>query len=595
MRRDTLALRSHSLTLKRRAEFGFCFFALCFAVVAARLIDVQVYQHAALKARADRYHIRDMHIEPARGLLRDRNGSLLAQNLPLKSVYADPKMIDDPAAVAAQLASVLGEKPETLEARLRRPGSFAWLKRKVDKSTEAAVRKLNIKGVDFAPETKRVYPQKTLAANVIGFANIDGKGIEGLERSLDPTLAGKPGEVVAEVDAYGRVIPGTEQRRVDVVDGYSVTLTLDTAIQHIAEQAVETTFAKYQAAGVCAIVMDPRTGEILAMATRPTFDPNQPAADATPNESPERKMARRRNRCVTDVYEPGSTMKSITAAAALQAGAITPSSTFYCGGSFMVGKRRIRCVLHGAEYAHGHGAQTIKGILRESCNVGAAQIGLRLGGQKLYRAIADFGFLGDTRVGLSGEQPGLLDPPSNWVPVKLANVAFGQGVAVTPLQVVTAYSAIANGGKLMQPYMIRRVEDANGTLVQEYAPHVVRQVVSAETAREVTCCLKGVVEEGTGKPAQVKGYSVAGKTGSAQKVVGGHGYAAGHFVGSFVGFAPADNPRIACIVMVDEPQGSHWGATTAAPAFQQIIAGALWSLKVPPDRPQDLPQVAVGR
>ncbi len=578
--------RAYRDTLKHRVEWGSLIIAGCFLLLGLRVLDLQTRQHARFKEMATQYHVRRIPIPAARGILRDRNGNSFTQNLPLKSVYAVPRQVKDPADAARRLSPLLDRSPQYLEECMRREKKFVWLRRKVDRRVEGEVRALKIKGINFISETRRTYPLKTLAAHLIGFADTDGKGIEGLERQLERTIGGTDGWVMAEVDAMGGIIPGTVHERHEAQDGHNVTLTLDARVQHITETAIQKAFDTYQAAGICAVVIDVRTGEILAMANRPTLDPNRPGESAG---------GARRNRCVTDVYEPGSTLKSITVSAALQEHAITPANTFGCGGTYQIGRRRIRCVLHGP-YKHGHGSQTIRGILRESCNIGTAQIGARLGGRKLYHYIADFGFLGDTRLGLMGEQRGMLEPPDSWAAIKLANVAFGQGVAVTPLQIANAYAAIANGGRLMQPYLIRRIEDSKGNMVEEYEPRVVRQVLSPETARIVTECLKVVVEEGTGKPARVEGYSVAGKTGSAQKVAeGGHGYAAGRFVASFVGYAPADSPRIAAIVVVDEPKGSHWGATTAAPAFQQIIQGSLWCLKVPPDRPVGLQRAVVGR
>jgi len=572
-------------TIKRRTEWAFCFIFVWFLFLSYQLFNIQVRQHAHFKKQAARYHNRRIQVDAVRGILYDRNGTALTQNLPLKSVYADPSLIDDPAATARRLAGPLDRSPEYLEKCLRREGSFAWLRRKVDRETEQAVRALNLKGIDFVPETKRAYPLKSVAANLIGFTDIDGKGVEGLEQQLQETIAGKPGWVKAEVDALGRIIPGTTYERVEAVDGHSVILTIDARIQHLAETAIAKAQATYQAAGVSAVVLDPRTGEILALANRPTYDPNMPAKSET---------ASRRNRCVTDLYEPGSTLKAITVAAALEEGVIRPTSLFHCAGSYPIGKQRIRCVVH-APYTNGHGAQTIRGVLRESCNIGTAQIASRLGSRKLYRYIADFGFIGDTRSGLIGERRGSLTPPSTWAPIKQANVSFGQGVSVTALQVAVAYGAIANGGKLMQPYFIRRIEDGEGKVVQEYHPSVVRQVISKQTADLLAECLQEVVEKGSGKPAQLEGYTVAGKTGSAQKVIEGwRGYAPGRFVASFIGFAPVSEPRIVCIVVVDEPKGSHWGATCAAPAFREIVQGTLWCMKVPPDRPVDLQQTALG-
>lgn len=507
------------------------------------------------------------------------NGS--SKSRPTVSVRAYPREIRNPGDVARRLAPVLDVPAEKIEMLLNSKSRFVWLRRHVDSATAKAVEQLGLPGIGLVPEMRRHYPLRQLAANLIGHTNIDGVGMDGLERQLDKTLAGTPGRLKAEVDALRNVIPGTRCERVEPVDGHRIVLTIDTYIQHLVETAIQKVQEVYRARSVCAVVLDPRSGEILAMATRPTYDPNCPAK-SEPDE--------RRNRCVTDIYEPGSTLKSITVAAALEEGVITPNSVFTCAGTYTIGKRRIRCVLHGP-YQNGHGTQTIRGILRESCNIGAAQIGMRLGARALYRYIADFGFIGDTSAGLIGEQRGLLDPPDQWLRIRLANVAFGQGVSVTPLQLAVAYAAIANGGRLMQPYFILREEDASGKLLRQHHPRVVRQVISPDTAHLLTECLKEVVAEGTGKPARIPGYVVAGKTGSAQKVqvvAGKPVYK--DYVASFVGYAPADNPRVVALVVVDEPKGSHWGATCAAPAFREIVQGALWYLKVPPDRPAEWQQ-----
>jgi cell division protein FtsI (penicillin-binding protein 3) len=460
------------------------------------------------------------------------------------------------AEAAKKIAPVLGKKPEAVLKKLKEEKPFVWLERGVTAEQRAAIEKHNLGGVDFLKEAKRFYPQREVGAQVIGFAGLDSQGLEGIELGYDEFLKGEPGYILIAKDALGRPIspeaPGVRQSQ----EGCELVLTLDRNIQYIAEKELKKAVQGASAKGGMAVVMNPKTGEILAMAGQPSFDPNRFTT------YPAHLL---KNRNITDAFEPGSTFKAFLLAAALEEGVTSPKDVFFCeNGTYSVGGR----VIHDT---HKYGWLSLSEIIKVSSNIGASKVGKKLGRGKYHHYLKSFGFGSKTGIDLPGEISGFLPGPQHWSEVGLANISFGQGVSLTALQLTNALSAIANGGALMRPYVVKAVLDHEGTVLKENRPKVIRQVISPETARTVGAILKTVTEEGgSGKAAGVPGYEVAGKTGTAQKALpNGKGYSDKR-IGSFFGFAPAGNPQAVIAVIIDEPEGIRYGGVVAAPAFKAI-------------------------
>ena len=547
--------------------------AVFYVLIGLRLFHLQVILAPYFKEKA-RAHIVKIPLLARRGTIYDRDGKKLALSIDAYDIFADPTMVKNKAEVARRLAPIVGWKEESLLRVFSRRGRFAYIVRRADVELWRKVAAENFLGIDATPTMKRVYPGGTLAAHILGFTNVDGKGIEGLEKVYDKELAGQDGYVIAEVDARGKIIPGSRRDRVEPVHGKDLVLTIDSPLQHCLEMELEKSYSAHSANGASAVVMEPRTGEILALANMPTFDPNH---------IDQSNANLRRNRAVTDIYEPGSTLKTITASAALNEKVATMDTIFHCNGSIRIGRRVVKCLVH-PPFVHGHGAINIATILKYSCNMGAAGMGFRLGSERLYSYEKAFGLLEKPGTELPGEMQGMCDRWQDWPQVKLANVAFGQGIAVTPLQLAKAYCAVANGGLVMRPYVVKEVRRPDGTVEVVKGPVLIRRVISEQTAAVVSQALHGVVTGGTGKTARVEGYKVCGKTGSSQKAsMTRRGFAAGKFIASFVGFLPLTDPRAMILVSVDEPKGTHWGATVAAPVFQQVAREAMWRMKVAPD------------
>jgi len=560
-----------------------------YLAILIQLFCVQILDRARYLAVADD-RMRHLTEVGERGTIYDRTGSVLATNIPAYSVCAYPRSfqtIQDREMAVEELSKMLGLTKNEIEDKMRRSDTFVYIKRHIPYEIGEKIAAEKLPGIGLERETKRYYPGYKLAAQVIGFTEQDGiVGVEGIEVAQNKELTGRKGEIIAQVDAKGRVIPETRRVKKRAEPGNDIFLTIDRNLQHIAEKALEKTFKTYNAAGAVAIVMDPHTGEILALANCPRFDPNNRKGTDD---------SYWRNRAVRDVYEPGSTLKLVTVAAAVEEGVSPRQKVAVCTSSGLpVGNHRIRCALH-RPYLAGHGSVDMYSIIRNSCNIGAASIAMhKLGAEKMYEYLGKFGLLNKPGSGLPGEQILPLDKPDTWPTIKLANVGFGQGVAVTPLQMASAYSVIANGGVLMQPRIVKEIRSPDGSVIESFHPKTIRRVVSEQTAATVTDMLVGCVEEGTGKPAKIEGYTVAGKTGSAEKAVPGQGFNTGKYVASFMGFVPARNPRLVICVVVDEPKGSHWGATCAAPVFREIAEKAMIYLRVPPDEPAKVKPPADG-
>jgi len=542
--------------------------ACAFLGTVARLFIVQVVQHDDLRRLAEKQRSTTIALRPPRGSIVDRHGQPLALSSSAESLYALPARISDPERLAVSLASVLNEPAAEIRKRLAVDRPFTWVKRKLPPLVAQAVRDLRAPGLGFIKESLRLYPNRELAAHLLGFEGIDGRGLEGVELAWDSTLAGQPGLALAERDALGREVTGIPTVLKPAVPGRGVRLTLDATTQHLVEREIETAWRRTRSHSALAVVLDPRTGELLALAIRPTFNPNSFAA-ATGAEW--------RNRAITDPFEPGSIFKVIVAAAALEEGVMHPQDRVYAEqGAITVANTVIR------DWKRW-GWLTFSEVLQHSSNVGAIKIGFALGKERLHRYIIGFGLGGLTGLGLPGESRGQVRPPERWSGLSLASMSIGQEVSVTAIQMVAAFAAVANGGRLLRPQVVRAVLDPEGREVQSFEPEVVRNVISPLTARTLTEILTQVVSEGTGRQAAIAGYDVAGKTGTAQKLDPlTRRYSKAPGVLSFVGFAPADDPRFVMLVLLDEPQTVRWGSEAAAPVFAAVGSQLLRYFHVAP-------------
>src|SRR5262245_4181697 len=548
---------------------------VAFGGVTARLGQLQIVRHRELSGLAERQYSRSVALQAQRGPIVDRNGAPLAASSPAESLFAQPRAVGDPVRVAVRLAPIVKVPEEELPAALGSERPFVWLKRRLPPAVAASVRELREPGLSLVPEPLRLYPNRELAAHVVGFEGTDG-GLEGIERAWNATLAGTPGKAVVGRDALGREI---EMQRVlqTPAAGQGVMLTLDAHIQYVAEREIDAAFRRTSARAAMAVVMEPRTGDVLAIAIRPTFNPN------TFMDVPSREYWR--NRAVTDPFEPGSTFKVILAAAALEEGVVSPDDRFFGeNGAITI----ARTTIHDWKK---YGWLTFSEVLQNSSNVGSIKVGHLLGPERYYRYMTAFGFGRPTGLGLPGESRGQLREPRRWSTLSLPTLSLGQEISATALQMVTAFSAVANGGTMMRPRLVKSVFDASGRETRRFEPEAVRRVIKPETARTLTRILVSVVEAGTGHNAAIPGYSVAGKTGTAQKLdPATHRYSRAPGVLSFAGFAPAEDPRFVILVMLDEPKNEKWGSEAAAPIFSAIGREVLRYLDVPP---QDTPPLQI--
>jgi cell division protein FtsI (penicillin-binding protein 3) len=544
-------------------------FACLFVVLVGRAAYLQIFQHEKLSARAEREFLKQVEIVPRRGIVFDRNQEELAVSLDTHSVYASPLKINQSKRVGRKLAKALRLPSRPIIKRLRSEKGFVWIARRISPDKAAAVKKLDLKGVGIIKEPKRFYPYTTLACHVLGFAGLDARGLEGLEKAHDRVLKGQTHTLTSLRDALGRTIHLTPAAFTQLPEGNHLMLTLDKGVQYQTEKILAQTVAKYRAKGGQAMVMLPQTGEILAMASRPVFNPNVYGKYPRPTY---------RNRTITDTFEPGSTFKTFVAAAALKSNKVSMDQLFDCEkGSWKIGGR----VIHDT---HDYDKLNLADIIKLSSNIGAAKVGQAVGKKELYRMIRDFGFGQTSGVDLPGESRGILRPASAWRPVELANICFGQGIAVTSLQMMQAFSAIANGGVMMRPYVVRAEVDSSGHLVAETQPRVVRRVMGAREARILGDMLARVTGDGgTGTKARVGSLPVAGKTGTAQKVKPSGGYSKTDYMSSFIGFLPADDPQVVVMVVIDTPRGQHYGGVVAGPAFSKIARAALDALGLQPE------------
>lgn len=564
-------MKTTSLEIRKRIASLFFIFVAVICLLAGRFFWLQVVRGSELAEKALDNRMRDVPVKAKRGILYDRNGRELAISVSTDSVYAIPAEIrkdKKERETAHQLATILDMDEEKIYDRITRQSSFVWIKRQVDLETSLKLRKLDLKGIGLSEESRRFYPKGKLASHVLGISGIDNTGLDGLDLYYDKLIGGTDGRIVIEHDAWGREIPEATHRYIPPTDGSDIVLTIDETIQYILERELDKAVELRQPKAACGIVMDPKTGEILALASRPNFDPNNY------NDYP---ASNRRNFAVNDAYEPGSTMKIVTAAAGMEEDAVKSSDRFFCPGSIKVANRSISCA-GGAN----HGSQSYNEVVEHSCNVGFITIGLRLGLENYYRYLNAFGFGQKTGIDIPGEASGITVPQSKATQVDLATMSFGQANAVTPIQLTTAACAIANGGTLMKPHLLKQVLTPDGQVKSSVTPTKVRQVISKETAEELCLILEGVVQNGSGRNAYIKGYRVAGKTGTAQKIAPGGGYLSNEYVASFLGFAPANNPRLVCLIVIDAPQGyPYYGGWVAAPVLREVLADSLRYLEVP--------------
>ncbi|MDP1992800.1 MAG: penicillin-binding transpeptidase domain-containing protein [Syntrophales bacterium] len=547
--------------LKFRIATLLAFFLVLFIALGSRAFQLQILSSKALKALAEKQHTQALQLQPDRGIIFDRNGEKLAATIMADSVCADPSKIDNPGEVAKTLASVLHTDRVAIQKKLSGAKNFCWIARRIAPEQAGRVQELGIEGIFIVKEPKRFYPSGELAGHLIGFVGLDASGLEGLELKYDQMLKGNPEKLLWTRDAKGkRLYPRVERPETAQKENYNLVLTIDSRIQHLVESNLKAAVKAKGAKGGFAIVMDPRTGEILALANEMGFDPN---TFSTINP------ATGKNKAITDCFDPGSTFKPFLAAAALEEGVVKETDRFNCeNGQYKIADR----VIHEAQRKR-HGVLSFREILKYSSNIGSVKVAEKLGKEKFYQYIRDFGFGAKTGIDLPGEVSGLLRPVANWTRVDAATIAFGQGISVTAIQLITALSTIANQGVLMKPFVVRGLMDRQGKLVQAYHPTMVRRVVSPETAKKITNIMTDVVgaEDGTGKHARIVNVAVAGKTGTSQKFdFARHVYSSDRVKTSFMGFFPADDPQVAMLVILDEPQRDRWGGVAAAPVFRDI-------------------------
>ncbi|MGI6485034.1 MAG: stage V sporulation protein D [Tepidanaerobacteraceae bacterium] len=555
------------LTVIKRRLVLLLLFSLIFSItLIGRLFWLQFVRGDELKQRAHDQWTKDVMVEPVRGTLYDRNANPLAVSATVDTVVASVPDIGDIEKTAEMLAPALdmdkAKLVETLKKAKEGNKASIYIKRKITEEESKAVRELNLKGIYFTKETKRFYPERNLASHLLGFTGIDSQGLDGVELYYDKYLRGTPGRIVSETDALSRKLPFGVDKYIPPEDGFDLVLTIDKVIQHIAERELEKVLAKYEAKRGIIIVMDPRNGEILALAAKPDYDPNE-FNKYSPKDW--------RNPAISDSYEPGSTFKVITASAGLEEGVVRPNDRFYDPGYVIVSGVRIGCWRHG-----GHGSQTFVQVMENSCNPGLVELGTKLGKERMVKYIKGFGFSQKTGIDLPGEAKGIFDPQKIG-PVELATISFGQGISVTPIQLINAICVIANDGKMVQPHVAKAILDEDN-IVHEFSSSAIRQVISTETAQEMKKILESIVTNGTGGPGKIEGYRVAGKTGTAEK------YVPGKYVASFVGFAPVDDPQLAALVIVDEPTGGTiYGGQIAGPVFQKVMSDSLNYLGIKPE------------
>ena len=589
---------------KRMAILLIIVFATSFLALSGRLVKLQIVDAKFYQAKAIKQQLSVTTINANRGTIYDTNLKTLAQSDTVWDVYVSSAYLkaDDAKrkSIAADLSKILSVDGQTIYQKLKKNTNYEVIAKKVEKSTADVVRKYktdhNIDCIGLVEDSKRYYPFGNFASQVLGFTGTDNQGLNGVEAYYDSYLEGTPGKMVSAKNAAGTDMPYDYEDYIAAKDGSSIVLTVDEVVQHYLEKNLQQAMVDNNVGNrVTGIVMDVNTGAILAMATVPGYDPNNPyqltddntlktlsglSGDALKSATKTAQEDMWRNKAITEPYEPGSTFKIITSAAALEEKAVTESDTFFCGGQMTVAGTVIHCWKSG-----GHGSETFLQGLENSCNVVFMTVAARLGSANFYKYFSDFGLTEKTGVDLPGEAASLYHSQKDLGPVQLAVSSFGQSFKITPIQLITAVSAVANGGKLVQPHLLKQMLDSNGNVVKTFGTEVKRQVISKETAQELSLMLEKEVSEGTGKNAYVAGYRIAGKTGTSQKLDKDGGKSLR--IASFVGFAPADNPKVAVLMLMDEPHSfSNYGGVIAAPVVGNIMSEILPYLGVEPEYTQ---------
>ena len=572
-RRRPLRRRRRRVNSRRRLLVLLILSVLAFLAISGRLVVLQVFDAGSLDQAAARQRLTVIDLPATRGRIFDRNLNDLALSVPARAVWADPRLVRDKPRTAARLAKALGVKKATLAQRLASKGRFVYLARRIPKIRGDVVERLNLPGIFVVADVARRYPSGTVAAQVLGFVDIEGHGQAGIEQQYDGLLRGHPGKIQLERDPQGRAIPQGRRSLEPAEPGTDLVLTIDQHLQYVTEQALYRAVRQHKAKAGSVVVMSPRSGEVLAMANMPTFDPNRIAAS---------KPEARKNRAIADVFEPGSTNKTLTAAAALQHGVVTPKTETIVPDNIPL------CPEKTFRDSHSHAPElmTFADIVARSSNVGTIMAARDLGRDRLYKAEVDFGYGRRSGVDLPGEAPGILRPAQSWYCTDLGTNAIGQGVAVTVLQMASVYATVANQGVLRAPTLLRGTVDARGRVAKaDRRPG--RRVLSVRTAKAMSKILEGVVKEGgTGTQAAMEEWRVAGKTGTARKPdTRRGGYRPGAYVGSFIGFAPAEKPAVVVAVVIDEPTRGYYGGSVAAPVFREVTGTALRRLGVVPTLP----------
>jgi len=549
------------------------------AAVVAKAVHLQVYRSRWLSRMATDQYEKSLTTAGKRGIIYDRNLREMAVSVKVTSIAAYPARIQDPDASAKALAKILKVDAGTVKKRLTADKSFVWIKRKTTAKEASLVKELDLPGIDFVQEFNRYYPNTTLAAQALGFTGLDGEGLEGIEFYYNQQLSGTHKNFTVFKDALGNEF-SPENRPLATGSGHNLVLTIDSNIQYIVENALQQAVEQYSAASALALVMQPQTGALLAIAHYPTINPNSYL---------EYNRSRWRNRAITDPFEPGSTIKIFSAAAALEYGNIKQNDIFYCeNGAYKIGKNVVHDIRR-------HGWLSLQQIVKFSSNIGAAKVGEKVGAKKLYQAFRSFGFGEKTGIDCPGETTGSLSHYSAWSGIDIGAISFGHGISVSAVQLIAAVSAIANDGILMKPYIVKEVTDQNGQTVNVFQPRQVRQAVSARTAAIVKKIMQTVITEGgTGVNAALDGYSVCGKTGTTRKLDEDGKYSDSRHMASFVGFTPADRPAIAILVVIDEPKETYYGGAVAAPVFKDIAQQTLSYLNIAPESDKTKFRVSVA-
>ncbi|WP_432409455.1 stage V sporulation protein D [Wukongibacter sp. M2B1] len=577
-----------SIINKKRLIVALFCICLVFFGLIFRLGWIQVVNGEKLRMLAVQQQTRDVPITARRGTIYDRNGKELAVSVTTFTVWATPSEIKSKEVAAKSLSDILELEEEEVLKVISQKRALVKVAKWIDKDKANAIVKEKLRGIQVAQDFKRFYPYGNFASHVIGHTRVDNQGIAGIELKYDKVLSGLPGRWIKNTDAAGRQLAYGIEKYYEPVNGLNVVLTIDEVIQHFTEKAVENALVKTGSNRVMAIVMAPKTGDILAMTVKPDYDPNVPRLPLDEDErekyeameqSEKSKLWNKmwRNPMVSDTYEPGSTFKLITSAAGLEEGVIEPNSPFYSPGYAIVAGQKIKCWRH----YRPHGHQTFTEAVQNSCNPVFMEVAQRLGPEKFYKYLDAFGFKEKTGIDLPGEGSAILQNMNSAGPVGLATMSFGQGISITPIQLINAISSVANDGKLMQPRVVKELIDDSGNVIHRYEPKFVRQVISEKTAKELRLIMESVVSDGSGKKAYIPGFRIGGKTGTADKVVDGR-YAKGKVYSSFIAVAPVNDPEIVVLLVCDEPQGTHFGSLTAAPPVQEIARDTLRYMEVEP-------------